>query len=229
MGQHIPGCGDLPWWWGSRLCPAHAAGGAVGGCRRSRLPPARLRVAGWHRLPTGLEDVSTYPALVAELLARNWTEAEVRAALAENLLRVFRKVEEVSRAWGGTGHGDGRDKRDIRMYSTWGCMGTWGGTGARRAGDEGGHGDVQGSGWHGDVRRDRRPPSLPWPLAARAHPVPPSQVKRSLQGMAAHETPIAFEALEGTCRTRYGYTNGASTSRLPLAALALALLHSLLS
>lgn len=49
--------------------------------------------------------------------------------------------------------------------------------------------------------------------------------------MAAHETPITFEALEGTCRTRYGYTNGASTSQLPPAALALALalLHSLLS
>ncbi|KAM7101044.1 dipeptidase 1 isoform 2-T3 [Ciconia maguari] len=46
------------------------------------------------RLPAGLEDVSTYPALVAELLARNWTEAEVKAALAENLLRVFRQVEE---------------------------------------------------------------------------------------------------------------------------------------
>ncbi|XP_033928775.1 dipeptidase 1 [Melopsittacus undulatus] len=46
-------------------------------------------------LPTGLEDVSTYPALVAELLARNWTEEELKAALAENLIRVLRKVEEV--------------------------------------------------------------------------------------------------------------------------------------
>ncbi|XP_063190933.1 dipeptidase 1 [Chroicocephalus ridibundus] len=102
------------------------------------------------RLPTGLEDVSTYPALVAELLARNWTEAEVKAALAENLIRVFRKVEEV---------------------------------------------------------------------------------KANLQGTAPHETPIAFEELEGSCRTPYGYTDGAGTARLPPAALglALALLHSLLS
>ncbi|XP_032925880.1 dipeptidase 1-like [Catharus ustulatus] len=46
-------------------------------------------------LPTGLEDVSKYPALVAELLARNWTEEEVKGALAENLLRVFRQVERV--------------------------------------------------------------------------------------------------------------------------------------
>ncbi|XP_075289526.1 dipeptidase 1 [Opisthocomus hoazin] len=98
-------------------------------------------------LPTGLEDVSTYPALVAELLARNWTEAELKAALAENLLRVFRKVEEV---------------------------------------------------------------------------------KTSLQGTAPHETPIAFEELEGTCRTDYGYANGAGTARLPSAALALVLLRSLL-
>lgn len=61
----------------------------------------------------------------------------------------------------------------------------------------------------------------------------PSQVKATLQSMAAHETPIAFEELEGTCRTRYGYTNSAGTARLPPAALVLvlvlALLHSLLS
>uniref|UniRef100_A0A8C3UXD8 Dipeptidase n=1 Tax=Catharus ustulatus TaxID=91951 RepID=A0A8C3UXD8_CATUS len=49
-------------------------------------------------LPTGLEDVSKYPALVAELLARNWTEEEVKGALAENLLRVFRQVERVTQA-----------------------------------------------------------------------------------------------------------------------------------
>lgn len=47
------------------------------------------------RLPEGLEDVSKYPDLVAELLRRQWTEAEVRGALAENLLRVFEAVEQV--------------------------------------------------------------------------------------------------------------------------------------
>lgn len=93
-------------------------------------------------VPTGLEDVSKYPALVAELLARNWTEEEVRLALAENLLRVFSKVEEV---------------------------------------------------------------------------------RQDLQGTAARETPIAFEELEGTCRTRYGYPSSAGTARAPPAALALAL------
>ncbi|XP_062968697.1 dipeptidase 1 [Cynocephalus volans] len=51
---------------------------------------------GVSRLPVGLEDVSKYPDLIAELLRRNWTEAEIRGALAENLLRVFEAVEQVS-------------------------------------------------------------------------------------------------------------------------------------
>lgn len=48
------------------------------------------------RLPVGLEDVSKYPDLIAELLRRNWTEAEVRGVLSENLLRVFSAVEQIS-------------------------------------------------------------------------------------------------------------------------------------
>ncbi|XP_046934924.1 dipeptidase 1 isoform X2 [Lynx rufus] len=51
---------------------------------------------GVSRLPVGLEDVSKYPDLVAELLRRRWTEVEVRGALANNLLRVFEAVEQVS-------------------------------------------------------------------------------------------------------------------------------------
>ncbi|XP_045296025.1 dipeptidase 1 isoform X1 [Leopardus geoffroyi] len=51
---------------------------------------------GVSRLPVGLEDVSKYPDLVAELLRRRWTEEEVRGALANNLLRVFEAVEQVS-------------------------------------------------------------------------------------------------------------------------------------
>lgn len=50
------------------------------------------------RLPEGLEDVSKYPDLVAELLRRKWTEEEIRGALAENLLRVFKEVEQVRRS-----------------------------------------------------------------------------------------------------------------------------------
>lgn len=47
-------------------------------------------------LPKGLEDVSKYPDLIAELLRRNWTETEVRGVLSENLLRVFSEVELAS-------------------------------------------------------------------------------------------------------------------------------------
>lgn len=50
---------------------------------------------GVSRVPEGLEDVSKYPDLVAELLRRGWTDAEVKAALGDNLLRVFREVEKV--------------------------------------------------------------------------------------------------------------------------------------
>ncbi|XP_078067049.1 dipeptidase 2 [Mustelus asterias] len=45
--------------------------------------------------PQGLEDVSKYPALIEELLRRNWMEGELKAVLRNNFLRVFREVEEV--------------------------------------------------------------------------------------------------------------------------------------
>ena len=41
----------------------------------------------------GLEDVSTYPALFAELLARGWTEAACAALAGGNLLRALRGAE----------------------------------------------------------------------------------------------------------------------------------------
>lgn len=44
-------------------------------------------------LPVGLEDVSTYPNLVAELLRRGYSEADVRKVLGGNLMRVWRAVE----------------------------------------------------------------------------------------------------------------------------------------
>ncbi|KAM9302025.1 dipeptidase 1 [Gastrophryne carolinensis] len=47
-------------------------------------------------VPDGLGDVSKYPDLVAELLRRGWTRHELEAALANNLLRVFREVEQTS-------------------------------------------------------------------------------------------------------------------------------------
>jgi membrane dipeptidase len=41
----------------------------------------------------GLQDVSTYPALLAELLARGWTEPECAALAGGNVLRVLRTAE----------------------------------------------------------------------------------------------------------------------------------------
>ncbi|XP_037733350.1 dipeptidase 2 isoform X2 [Chelonia mydas] len=50
---------------------------------------------GVDQFPEGLEDVSKYSALIAELLRRGWTERELTGVLRENLLRVFREVEKV--------------------------------------------------------------------------------------------------------------------------------------
>ena len=45
----------------------------------------------------GLEDVSKYPALFAELAHRGWSEGNLRKLAGENLLRVFAQAEAVSR------------------------------------------------------------------------------------------------------------------------------------
>ena len=44
----------------------------------------------------GLEDVSTYPALTAELLRRGYRDDEIRKVLGQNILRVMRAVEKVA-------------------------------------------------------------------------------------------------------------------------------------
>lgn len=44
----------------------------------------------------GLEDVSTYPALFAELARRGWTEADLRKLAGENILRAFEQAERVA-------------------------------------------------------------------------------------------------------------------------------------
>lgn len=47
--------------------------------------------------PVGLEDVSTYPALFAELLRRGYSEDELAKIVGENVLRAMERAEEVSR------------------------------------------------------------------------------------------------------------------------------------
>lgn len=44
----------------------------------------------------GMEDVSTYPNLLIELVSRGWTEEEIRKICSENFLRVFEEIEKVS-------------------------------------------------------------------------------------------------------------------------------------
>ena len=44
----------------------------------------------------GLEDVSTYPALFAELSRRGWSEADLRKLAGENVLRALKQAETVS-------------------------------------------------------------------------------------------------------------------------------------
>lgn len=51
---------------------------------------------GINKTPEGLEDVSRYPWLLAELLRdHNWTVADIAKLIGENILRVFAEVERV--------------------------------------------------------------------------------------------------------------------------------------
>ncbi|MBW3534423.1 MAG: dipeptidase [Gemmatimonadetes bacterium] len=52
---------------------------------------------GISRVVVGLEDVTTYPALFAELSRRGWSEAELSGLAGENILRVMRDTERVAR------------------------------------------------------------------------------------------------------------------------------------
>ncbi|MBL8958933.1 MAG: dipeptidase [Gemmatimonadetes bacterium] len=47
--------------------------------------------------PAGLDDISMFPNLVAELLRRGYTDAQVKGIMGGNVLRVMRKTEAVAR------------------------------------------------------------------------------------------------------------------------------------
>ena len=47
--------------------------------------------------PQGLEDVSKFPALTAELLRRGWKDADVERVIGLNVLRAMREAERVAR------------------------------------------------------------------------------------------------------------------------------------
>ena len=45
---------------------------------------------------SGLNDVSTYPALFAELIHRGWSDDDLKKLAGENVLRVLSRAEEVA-------------------------------------------------------------------------------------------------------------------------------------
>jgi membrane dipeptidase len=51
---------------------------------------------GFDEGPVGLEDVSKYPNLIAELIRRGWSDADLAKLTNGNILRVLRKAEEVA-------------------------------------------------------------------------------------------------------------------------------------
>jgi membrane dipeptidase len=56
---------------------------------------------GYGVMPTGLEDVSCYPALIAELLDRGWSADDVAALTRGNILRVLADAESVAESAAG--------------------------------------------------------------------------------------------------------------------------------
>ena len=48
-------------------------------------------------VPEGLEDVSTFPQLFAELIRRGWSDADLKKLAGQNLLRAFKATEATAR------------------------------------------------------------------------------------------------------------------------------------
>ena len=47
-------------------------------------------------MPIGLEDVSRYPYLFAELIRRGWSDADLRKLAGENAIRALEQAETVA-------------------------------------------------------------------------------------------------------------------------------------
>jgi len=54
-----------------------------------------------NELPEGLADVSTYPALLAELMRRGWSDADVAKVAGGNVLRAMEGAEAVAKSMAG--------------------------------------------------------------------------------------------------------------------------------
>jgi membrane dipeptidase len=53
----------------------------------------------------GLEDVSTYPQLIKELLRRGYTDEDIKKITGRNILRVMRQAETVAQRLQGVPNG----------------------------------------------------------------------------------------------------------------------------
>ena len=49
-------------------------------------------------VPDGLEDVSTFPNLIAELILRGWSDTAIAKIASGNVLRLFKAVESTAKA-----------------------------------------------------------------------------------------------------------------------------------
>ena len=67
--------------------------------------------------PTGLDDVSRYPYLTAELIRRGYTDVEVKKVLGLNILRVMREVERAAVRIQRTRGPSHRDDRGVAPVS----------------------------------------------------------------------------------------------------------------
>ena len=47
-------------------------------------------------LPIGLDDVAAYPALLAELAGRGWSDADLEGLTSGNILRVLQAAEDTA-------------------------------------------------------------------------------------------------------------------------------------
>jgi membrane dipeptidase len=61
--------------------------------------------------PRGMEDVSTYPLLFAELVRRGWSDADLAKLARGNILRVMREAEAVAARLSTAGRRTGRRRR----------------------------------------------------------------------------------------------------------------------
>jgi membrane dipeptidase len=65
-----------------------------------------------NELPDGLGDVSTYPALLAELMRRGWSDADIAKLAGGNILRVMERAEAVATLMKGELPATVRDGQD---------------------------------------------------------------------------------------------------------------------